>query len=179
MKIAPLRLLAIVGLSPSVLVSWPASPFDATWRGTYHSQPTELRTDGTYPEKVNEFELQLREHSGALIDEIDLRRNAGAKPITNGKLFGSRACFDIVTENDDMRWCVEEFQCGEVLYGGPGNYAPYSPFPFVQGGYNSNSFAFTLLDDVGLAGFYPSGVPYSWFGTPSLTPGWRRLVPGL
>lgn len=30
-----------------------------------------------------------------------------AIPVTNGKRFGDSACFDIVSADDDMRWCVK------------------------------------------------------------------------
>jgi len=28
------------------------------------------------------------------------------RPLASGKLFGDRACFDVVNEYGDMRWCV-------------------------------------------------------------------------
>jgi RHS repeat-associated protein len=63
------------------------------------------------------------------------------------------------------------------LYSQSGNLAAYSGT--MNGGYNSNSYAFTLLEDIGLAGFTSSGSSWSWFGTPWLAPGWGVTVPGL
>ena len=68
--------------------------------------------------------------------------------------------------------------CGVVVqllasvdaYQQSGNFASYSPT--ANGGYNSNSYAFTLLEDIGLAGYTPAGGIWSWFGTPWLAPGW-------
>jgi len=54
-------------------------------------------------------------------------------------------------------------------YDNGGNYAPYKGTA-SSGYYNSNSYAFTLLQDIGLG---------SYFGTPSLAPGWGKTVPGL
>jgi RHS repeat-associated protein len=63
------------------------------------------------------------------------------------------------------------------LYSQSGNLAAYSGT--MNGGYNSNSYAFTLLEDIGLAGLTSSGSAWSWFGTPWLAPGWGVTVPGL
>ena len=55
------------------------------------------------------------------------------------------------------------------LYQDNGNFATYNYK--ASGGYNSNSYAFTLLNDIGLS---------TWFGTPGgIVPGWGKLVPGL
>ena len=74
--------------------------------------------------------------------------------------------------------------CGDVTkllasvgaYKDGNKHVPYDPFTLQ--GYNSNSYAFTLLQGIGLAGTV-NGNPYSWFGTPSNTPGWGLRVPGL
>jgi hypothetical protein len=63
------------------------SRFDGVWVRAYNSQPTELHAD---PAVNGEF----------LTGDLSL-------PIRNGKLFGTRACFDVVTGDGDMRWCVE------------------------------------------------------------------------
>jgi RHS repeat-associated protein len=76
---------------------------------------------------------------------------------------------------------VSEILGAVNLYQQNGVFAPYRPIigPMSPYGYNSNSYSFTLLDDVGLAGYYPSGLPSSWFGWPPNTPGWGKVVPGL
>jgi len=51
-----------------------------------------------------------------------------------------------------------------------GTLVPYMPIP-RKGFYNSNSFTYTLLDDVGLQNVFLS--PPGW------NPGWGKLVPGL
>jgi RHS repeat-associated protein len=55
-------------------------------------------------------------------------------------------------------------------YDSSGHLAVYFPIPELFG-YNSNSFTFTLLNDVNLASWFGQNVP--------LTPGWGKLVPGL
>jgi hypothetical protein len=56
------------------------------------------------------------------------------------------------------------------LYKDNGVFAPYN-YHAGSGGYNSNSYAFTLLSDIGLG---------LWFGTPpGIAPGWGIRVPGL
>jgi len=60
-----------------------------------------------------------------------------------------------------------------------GSHVPYKPVPKSgSGNYNSNSFTFTLLYDVGLV----ANGPFSVFPSPpgfGWTPGWGMLVPGL
>ena len=56
-------------------------------------------------------------------------------------------------------------------YNGGENLAKYD-FSAI-GGYNSNSFTYTLLNDVGLSGLLGS------FGSVGFAPGWGSLVPGL
>ena len=72
---------------------------------------------------------------------------------------GPNACLDIA-----------EMLAAMAVYDSSGHLAPYSAFAGVLG-YNSNSFTHTLLNDVGLVGFF--GNPTGW------TPGWSQLVPGL
>lgn len=88
----------------------PAAPskFEGIWLGTYNSQPTALLPDGTYPENVHQFELHLQERGRSIRGYL---RGLGpvsgpVLPIKNGRRFGDRACFDVITENGDMRWCV-------------------------------------------------------------------------
>ena len=103
------------------------------------------------------------------------------QPVTNGPsgpnlpnnlkvgatYMGANACKDL----DDLIVDVDLYQIN-------GNFATYNqgPFPIhgVRSGYNSNSYAFTLLNDIGLASHYSNGNPYSWFGTP---PGSRARPP--
>jgi hypothetical protein len=89
-------------------LSQAVSRFDGTWRGTYNSQPTELLPDGSYPEKVNEYELRLHESNGTVTGEFQRRgsKSGASRTLMNGKLSGGRACFDILADDDDMRWCV-------------------------------------------------------------------------
>lgn len=85
-----------------------ASGLDGTWRGTYNSQPTALMPDGSYPEKVNAFELRLQDKKGTISGDFSTQdETRKIQPVKNGKRFGNRACFDIVLDSDDMRWCVE------------------------------------------------------------------------
>ena len=60
-----------------------------------------------------------------------------------------------------------------------GSHVPHKPVPKSgSGNYNSNSFTFTLLYDVGLV----ANGPFSVFPSPpgfGWTPGWGMLVPGL
>ena len=85
-----------------------ASRFQGTWRGTYQSQPTELRPDGSYPEEVNEFEIRIIETRGKISGTFRRMRQGAdtSVDLANGRRFGSRACFDVVSDGD-MRWCVE------------------------------------------------------------------------
>lgn len=86
-----------------------ASRFDGTWRGTYNSLHYErLPQAGDPLEQINEFELRLHVYQGTVRGEFQRRgTNSGPdRPVTNGKMFGDRACFDVVNEYDDMRWCV-------------------------------------------------------------------------
>lgn len=85
-----------------------ASRFDGTWQGTYNSQPTELLPDGSYPEKVNQYVLRLHESNGTVTGAFQRRGpNSGpGRSAMNGKVFGDRACFDILADEVDMRWCV-------------------------------------------------------------------------
>jgi len=86
-----------------------ASVFDGRWRGTYNGQPTTLLPDGSYPETVTPFELRLQEKNGGITGEFRGGAHdaaAEAYPLKNGKIFGNRACFDIVIGSEDMRWCV-------------------------------------------------------------------------
>lgn len=87
-----------------------------------------------------------------------------------GSYTGANACSDLT-----------QLSASVSPYAGSGNLAPYNPVVGLRSfsGYNSNSFAFTLLNDIGLAGYYPNGKPYSWFGTLPYTPGWGRVAPGL
>lgn len=92
----------------SALLCQAAKGFDGKWRGAYHSQPTALQKDNSYPEVVNQFEIELHEASGRITGAFRYLGPGAAfsLPVTNGRMFGSRACFDIVTRDDDMRWCV-------------------------------------------------------------------------
>jgi hypothetical protein len=101
-------LLLAASLLTQAALCHAAPRFDGTWRGAYNSQPTELLPDGSYPEKVNEYELRLHESNGTVTGEFQ-RRGSNSSPslrVTNGKLFGDRACFDLVADDRDMRWCV-------------------------------------------------------------------------
>jgi hypothetical protein len=102
------RCFLIVWLLLQITVCRGASRFDGTWWGTFDSQPTELLPDGSYPQKVNAFELRLHERKGAVTGEFERRgTNVGpAQRLMYGKLFGDRACFDVITEETDMRWCL-------------------------------------------------------------------------
>ncbi|HEX4136527.1 MAG TPA: RHS repeat-associated core domain-containing protein [Bryobacteraceae bacterium] len=59
---------------------------------------------------------------------------------------------------------VTQLLASAALYMQSGNLAAYSGT--MNGGYNSNSYAFTLLEDIGLAGYTSSGSAWSSFGTP-------------
>jgi hypothetical protein len=66
---------------------------------------------------VNEFEIGVHESSGSITGEFRrLRPFPGlVRPLENGKRFGKRACFDVKTEEGDMRWCIQAR--GEQLSG--------------------------------------------------------------
>jgi hypothetical protein len=86
-----------------------ASKYDGLWRGTYASLHLDrLPEDGSDLEKTNEFELRLHERKGTVTGEfMDGSPVLGpGRSIMNGKIFGDRACFDVVNEYGDMRWCV-------------------------------------------------------------------------
>jgi RHS repeat-associated protein len=73
---------------------------------------------------------------------------------------GANACSDITQLEND----VNTFNKGSKVL--------YNALPGVLlGGYNSNSFTFTLLYDIGLLSYFPS--------PRLLTPGWGFRVPGL
>jgi hypothetical protein len=77
-----------------------------------------------------------------------------------GKAFaGAAACVEIAEITSAVSNCD---------YGG--SLAIYNPTPALGPCYNSNSFAFTLLNDVGLS---------TYFGSTGFTPGWGYTVPGL
>ena len=98
----------ILLLATSSLTSKAASRFDGVWHGTYNSQPTALLADGSYPEVVGEFEIRIWEKARSIYGSFQ-RRGSGQGPILpikNGRRFGDRACFDVITESGDMRWCV-------------------------------------------------------------------------
>ena len=75
---------------------------------------------------------------------------------------------------DDIAALIEAFNNYKS-----GSGVPYKPIPRKgSGNYNSNSFTFTLLYDVGLV----NNGPFSVFPSPpgfGWTPGWGMLVPGL
>ena len=109
---------ANVGSSPFLLALWllicvplcpAASKFDGTWRGAYNSLHYErLPQAGDPLEQINEFELRLRVRHGTVTGEFQ-RLGANTSPdrhVTNGKIFGERACFDVVDEYSEMRWCI-------------------------------------------------------------------------
>jgi len=84
------------------------SQFDGTWRGTFNGQPTTLMPDGSYPETVSAFELRMQDRDGIIVGQFRLAHEKGKlQPLKNGKRFGSRACFDVELDSDDMRWCVQ------------------------------------------------------------------------
>ena len=96
-----------------------ATRFDGTWRGTYNSLHYDRPQEPDGPlEQINEFELRLHERKGIVTGEFARRTPvpSGAVEgpavedprlsILNGKIFGDRACFDVVNEYGDMRWCV-------------------------------------------------------------------------
>ena len=60
---------------------------------------------------------------------------------------------------------------GNVYSYDQGSLVAYAPVPNGLTTYNSNSFTYTLLSDVGLGTFFTSFVSWS--------PGWGQLVPGL
>ena len=86
-----------------------ASELDGTWRGTYKGQPTTLMPDGTFPETITAFELRLHERNGEITGEF---REKGKKADSllsqeRERNSGNRACFDILLDSEDMRWCVQ------------------------------------------------------------------------
>jgi hypothetical protein len=85
------------------------SELDGLWRGTYNGQPTALLPDGTYPETIKPFTLRLRDKRGIVTGEFQGADVNGKSsyPVENGRRFGKRACFDVILESGDMRWCVE------------------------------------------------------------------------
>jgi len=73
---------------------------------------------------------------------------------------GPTACTQIQTMENE----VSTYDAGPRV--------PYNPYPTLYlGGWNSNSFTYTLLNSVGLA--------FSFGSTPSSAPGWGYQVPGL
>ena len=101
-------------LAPWLLIFAPlchaASRFDGTWRGTYNSldyeRPSqagddlEQRNKGTV---TGEFTRRISDLGNQAQTPSPQGRR---RSILNGKTFGDRACFDVVNEYDDMRWCV-------------------------------------------------------------------------
>jgi len=98
----------LVACSLLLVVGATGESVSGTWRGTFRSQPQKLLADGTYPETVNRFELTLRETAAGISGEFkDLEAEPPVRhPIKNGGRFGERACFDIIDDGKDMRWCV-------------------------------------------------------------------------
>jgi len=86
----------------------------------------------------------------------------GDNPTTNTELGTEtglgEVCVDVVMLLTD----VEDYNDGV--------HASYAPLPNGRTTFNSNSFTFTLLNSVGLAGV---------FNTPFWAPGWGYTVPGL
>lgn len=96
-----LLLCAAPGSSAGVLTG--------TWRGTYNSMPAQLLPDGSYPERVNGFQLSLRVVNGAVLGRFEPIGTgiAPAQDIRNYSQVKGLHCFDITAaDGDDMRWCV-------------------------------------------------------------------------
>jgi hypothetical protein len=103
------RFLLALWLLICVPVCHATSRFDGTWRGTYNSLYYERPPEAGDPfEQRNEFELRLHVRQGTVTGEFQRRgTNSGPdRPVTNGKIFGDRACFDVVNEYGDMLWCI-------------------------------------------------------------------------
>ncbi len=97
-----------------------ASRFNGIWQGTYNSLHYERPPQtGDDLEQRNGFELRLYERRGIVTGEFSrrvaaspsgtpqsLRPEISPLSILNGKIFDERACFDVVNEYGDMRWCV-------------------------------------------------------------------------
>jgi hypothetical protein len=93
--------------------------------------------------------------SGANVTNPSLPSNKQVGPAYTG----SFACTD-ATEIDAI---VAKYNQG-------GSQVSYNPVPALGPGYNSNSFTYTLLVDVGLS---------TYFGSPTAAPGWGYLIPGF
>jgi hypothetical protein len=93
--------------------------------------------------------------------------NGSTDPATNSRVetdTGANICTDIFS----LISAINAYDSGKL--------APYKPIP-GKGFYNSNSFTYTLLYDVGLES------PNAWSNVfpepPGWNPGWGKLVPGL
>lgn len=113
------RLLLVFWLAMYAPFCLAASRFDGTWQGTYNSLHYDHPQEPGAPlEQTNEFELRLHERKGIVTGEftgrtpvtsgaaLGLPREGSRLLILNGKIFDDRACFDVVNEYGDMRWCV-------------------------------------------------------------------------
>ena len=101
---------------------------------------------------------------GQLVGYIEAGPNyqGATNPAANQFVASDSGGQNVCTEVDDLIYDVEGYQST----GG----VPYMPIP-RRGYYNSNSFTFTLLSEIGLIDYFPE--PPGW------NPGWSRWVPGL
>jgi hypothetical protein len=85
-----------------------ADPLDGVWQGTFQRQPVKRRPGGTQPEESSRFELRLRRSRDKVSGWFtNLDQDAKARrPIQHGRMFGQRACFDVIDQDSHMRWCI-------------------------------------------------------------------------
>jgi hypothetical protein len=99
-----------------------------------------------------------------------------SSPPGNGLGSGANATNPSLASNSQVGFaytgsfaCIDAQEI-DAIVDGYNNGAIYNPVPALGPGYNSNSFTYTLLLDVGLS---------NYFGAPGFTPGWGYVVPGL
>ena len=96
------------------------------------------------------------------------------EPVAGGQFLGGTN----PATNTELGWETGPGTCSNVdaLLNAINNYdtgpgVAYSPLPNGTTTFNSNSFTYTLLNDIGLGGAFQSVIGWS--------PGWGQLVPGL
>ncbi|HWF45543.1 MAG TPA: hypothetical protein VG168_00940 [Bryobacteraceae bacterium] len=82
--------------------------FAGAWIGTFNSQPTKLAPDGSYPEVVNRFRLELLARNRVLNGSLTpvTGTDQSPRPISHAGLFHNKLCFDVDLDQIDQRWCV-------------------------------------------------------------------------
>ena|SRR5579884_4108625 len=105
-----MRLLLGLILTSGLLFAEFPPGISGQWKGTFNGQPTELKPDGSYPETVSRFELQLVIRGSSLQGTLKVIGNPGITAPIQHATCDPEGCFFEVIDNLDheiMTWRVE------------------------------------------------------------------------